>query len=71
MYKIRNKLTGLYSNGGAYPRWTKRGKTWNALHHVRAHLRSNSAYKQRFYADAELLKYDISIDNVSTVEGIL
>lgn len=38
-YKIRNIKTGLYSTGGTCPRFTKYGKTWKELHHVKAHLK--------------------------------
>ena len=37
-YKIRDINTGLYSTGGIVPKWNKRGKTWNNLGHVKAHL---------------------------------
>ena len=40
IYKIRHMQTGLYSAGGSYsPRWTKRGKTWNTLGHLKSHIR--------------------------------
>lgn len=37
VYKIRNPQ-GLHSTGGSCPRWTKNGKTWVALNHLKAHL---------------------------------
>lgn len=37
IYKIRNK-EGLYSTGGTSPRWTKKGKSWSQLNHVRSHI---------------------------------
>jgi hypothetical protein len=48
IYKIRNPH-GLYSTGGSPHRitWTKQGKTWVALNHLRAHLKlsqSDPAY---------------------------
>ena len=66
MFKIRNKNTGQFSSGGAYPRWTKRGKIWYALHHLRAHMKSNAAYKREFYKDAEIVVYEIEISTPST-----
>lgn len=73
MYKIRNKTTGLFSTGGAYPRWTKRGKVWTATHHIRSHLKSNAEYKKNFYADAEVVSYLVIVDstNPRVLEGIL
>ena len=37
-YKIRHRQTGLYSTGGAYPKWTRGGKVWNNLGMLRSHL---------------------------------
>jgi hypothetical protein len=39
LYKILDKETGLYSKGGMVPDWGKHGKTWNALGHIKSHLR--------------------------------
>lgn len=49
VYKIKNGSTGLFSTGGTDPSWTKRGKTWSQLNHVKSHLRqfcSNSEWVQ-------------------------
>lgn len=37
IFKIRNPQ-GLFSTGGSTPTWSRKGKTWVALNHVRAHL---------------------------------
>lgn len=37
-YKIRNRLTGLYSKGGTRPTWSTRGKTWQTQAALGAHL---------------------------------
>lgn len=37
-YKIRDLATGLFSTGGSTPRWSKRGKVWTNLGHVKRHL---------------------------------
>jgi hypothetical protein len=37
-YKIRHTETGLYSTGGQNPRWTKVGKTWTKIGHLKCHL---------------------------------
>lgn len=39
VYKIKDENTGLFSTGGIEPKWTKRGKTWSQLNHVKNHLR--------------------------------
>lgn len=46
-YKIRHKVTGLFSEGGTYmdigdgmhpSRWSKEGKIWNSIGALRNHL---------------------------------
>ena len=37
IYKIENK-NGMFSGGGTYPRWTKKGKTWSDIGAVKRHL---------------------------------
>jgi len=36
MFKIRRDKDGLFSTGGSYPTFTKRGKIWHQLGHVKA-----------------------------------
>lgn len=31
VFKIRRKSDGLFSSGGAYPKWSKHGKSWATL----------------------------------------
>lgn len=38
LYKIRRKSDGLYSTGGQYVYWTKKGKTWNSISALSSHL---------------------------------
>jgi hypothetical protein len=42
-FKVRHKKTGSYSkgtqNGGSF-NWSKKGKTWNVLSHLKAHFSS-------------------------------
>jgi hypothetical protein len=38
VYKIRQKSTGLYSSGGTRPTFTKKGKIWRNLGHLKNHL---------------------------------
>lgn len=30
VFKLRHKVTGLYSSGGTEPKWTRSGKTWSS-----------------------------------------
>lgn len=38
IYRIRNKTTGKFSSGGRSPKWTKNGKVWFEIKHVKSHL---------------------------------
>jgi len=56
VYKIRDKVSGMYSSGGTCPKWKKDGKTWNKLAHIKAHLKCgvyewawDDAIKRGFY----------------------
>jgi len=39
IYKIRNKQTGLYSNGGKKPKFSVNGKIWTQKNHLLLHLK--------------------------------
>lgn len=58
-YKIRNKRTGLYSTGGKFPDWTKKGKSWATLGHVAAHLNQHvgTNYQSWIYANCEVVTF--------------
>lgn len=69
MFKIRHKETGLFSKGGSNSRdiWTKGGKTWSNIGHVKSHLNAfitngnmDSDYP---YYDAEIIKVFISYED--------
>ena len=36
--KLRDMSTGLFSSGGLYPTWTKKGKIWTLLGSLKRHL---------------------------------
>lgn len=37
-FKIRDRVTGLWSTGGVTPKFNKTGKTWSTIGHVKNHL---------------------------------
>lgn len=64
IYKIRNKETGLFSTGSAYPRWTKTGKSWAHMGHLNRHLTmckdgSNPEWYKRQYGNCEIVTFEI------------
>jgi len=74
VYKIRNKITGLYSRGGNPPAWGKTGKTWNAIGHLKNHLNQFThvyfGHKKditpEIYADCEVIIYDLETKIIET-----
>lgn len=69
VYKIRKKgTTDLFSSGGAYPRWTKKGKTWGSLAHVTSHLGNRRAGD---YADGEIVVFKVVEDDVLDLDLVV
>ena len=61
VYKIRDKETGLFSTGGLSPTWSRTGKVWQRIGHVRSHINQlvnektiPSAYKNAEIVEAEI-----------------
>lgn len=66
-YKLRDKTTGLYSNGGSYGGFGPDGKTWDSIKNLKSHLRLR--YSQRW--DQATGTYPLVIpDNLEVVEGV-
>lgn len=57
-YKIRNPRTGLYSTGGSRPSWTKSGKTWTGIGHLRNHL---GLVDPKIYAGCALVTLEVTV----------
>jgi len=67
MYKIRNKETGEFSKGGTTPSsiWTKGGKTWTNIGHVKTHLSQwlwRKGHKDYPYDNAEIVEIVVDVD---------
>lgn len=64
VYRIRDE-NGLYSTGGTNPDFTKGGKTWNNIGHLKNHLRQffdAGGWKRvqpELYANAEIVEIEI------------
>ena len=66
VYKIRNKTTGLFSTGGAWPNWSKKGKLWTGLGPLANHL---GLVRDNAYKDAELVTFEL-IEQIVDVQTI-
>ena len=66
VYKIRNKETGLFSKGGTYTGnylWTKNGKPWSNIAHVKNHLNYFNRNRADYpYHNAEIIELEINYD---------
>lgn len=73
VYKIRHKETGLFSRGGTDARniWTKEGKSWSNIGHLKNHLNQYISYSNYSgktltnnnpYEYAEIVKVEINYD---------
>lgn len=63
VYKIRHKITGLYSRGGSSPFWNKKGKTWSTLGHLKRHIANvvDSRYhKMNDMVNWEIIEIEVS-----------
>lgn len=57
VYKIRRD-DGLFSNGGHVPRFTKNGKIWKTLGHLKRHLKEMDFDRARYsYANCQIIEY--------------
>lgn len=64
IYKIRDE-NGLYSTGGMNPSFTKSGKTWNNIGHLKNHIRQffdRTMYRGRnaeLYENSEIVAIEV------------
>lgn len=56
VYKIRRIKDGLFSKGGKTPTFSKKGKTWSSLGHLKNHMVGKSNQK---YSGCEVVKYEL------------
>lgn len=72
VYKIRNPQ-GLFSNGGSHPSFTKNGKSWSNIGHVKSHLGYDQSgpAKEELYQNCEVIVFESSvIDSFSVLDLI-
>ena len=74
MFKIRHKITGLYSRGGYEPVFDKKGKVWRGINHVRSHITlirdSPRSYKKckEDMKNWEIVEYQMKEINTYTIK---
>lgn len=68
-YMIRRKSDGFFSKGGARPTFSKRGKKWNTIGHIKNHLSLFIGYKYDgtgVYEDCELVVFKMVVNEDRT-----
>ena len=65
-YKLRQKSTGLFSNGGYKPRWTKKGKLWESPAYFKSSIRqwTEYAFRVKAYSSTTGLTGYIKLENI-------
>ena len=68
VYRIRDK-DGRYSSGGQDPDFTKSGKTWANIGHVKNHIRQfMGRYRiSEIYNDAEIVEIEVEEKDLKTI----
>ena len=71
VWKIRQKSTRLFSVGGNLHRgfraWSKKGKSWNQLNHLKNHLNLNVEFYRECQDDIEIVKLEMVVSEKDTI----
>lgn len=62
IYKVRSKTTGLYSQGGIHPTFSKVGKIWKNIGYLRNHFNQLDNHGRNIYksTDVEIIELVIT-----------
>lgn len=69
-FKIRDTATGLFSTGGDKPRWSKTGKVWQSIGHVKLHLQQ-LCWRFEYPRTAEIVEFTLSETGSTPVHDAL
>jgi len=59
LYKIQHKPTGKFSTGGSRPKFTKYGKTWSNIGHIKNHIRMFKYKNWSTYDNCVIIAYEV------------
>lgn len=69
VYKIQRMSDGLYSTGGSYPRFSKKGKIWKQRGHVSSHLTLFSeSEKKKIYGDCKVVGFEVVEEEIGSID---
>jgi len=65
VYKIIDRETGLFSSGGSGSNpWTKTGKSWSTIGHIKSHLNMHDKNSKHYpYRNACIIEVEINYDD--------
>lgn len=67
VWKIRRKSDGLFSTGGTWPSFTKKGKEWKTLSALSSHIvQSHRHYDGYHDGDLEIVHYEYELKRFET-----
>lgn len=68
IYKLKSNKTGLFSTGGTCPTFSKQGKIWRNIGHLRNHINQLGRGGQATYAnnDVVMVAYEVIEIEVET-----
>lgn len=73
MWKLRHKPTGLYAkirhSDNPKGNCSKDGKIWRTLPHLRAHIRNNIEYYEKFLDEYEIVCFSFIESGVETISS--
>lgn len=60
-YKIRHRVTKLYSKGTSYNQWSDKGKTFDTIGKLRSYITRcmNDDYMRKFLGDFEVVEFTV------------
>lgn len=73
VYKIRRKSDGLFSTGGSWPSFNKKGKIWSQRNHVTSHIGQVGGYGKKlkdFYADCEVVLLELIENELEVIPAM-
>ena len=72
-YKVRNRITGLYSKGTMYYQWSEKGKTFDTIGKLRSFLTRcmNDDYMRGYMDEFQVVEYEVRQVDVKELVDIV
>ncbi len=75
MYKIQRRTDSLFSSGGSYGTFSKKGKVWSTLGGLKSHLsllsNSYANVMKKEYKNCDIIEYVEVIGNITPVDSFM